>query len=115
MFDSFGQPMLNVDALGTVRNAAGFDTGLRVHERPFETPRVLCAGGFDSGLTLHDDRLFNRWQQPLPVTINRYEPPAFKPLELPVFKPFEMPKPTWRLFEPEPVSEPFEFGLKKWW
>lgn len=94
MFNSFGAPVFHVDALGTVRDAAGFSTGVRVQHNMFDSPRLVGLDGSSVGLTLRDNRVFDRWNQPLNVTI--------KPLE-PVFKPLE------------PAFKPLDFGPKKYW
>jgi hypothetical protein len=97
MFDDFGRPVLSVDILGTVRDAAGFGTGMRVQDSSVGHPRRTTTFGADLGLTLRQDRVFDRWNQPVNLTI--------KPIE-PVFKP---PEPI------EPVFMAFDFQIKTRW
>lgn len=103
MFNSFGAPVFHVDTLGTVRDAAGFSTGIRVQYNTFDSSRLVGMGGHDIGLTLRQDRVFDRWNQPLNMTIRPLEP-MIKPLE-PIIKQFK------------PAFDPLDFGPKKkeWW
>lgn len=100
MFENFGAPKFQVDALGTVRDSAGFSTGLRVQYNGFESPRLLGMDGSHVGLTLRQDCVFDRWNQPLNVTIKPFES-WNRPLE-PVFK---------------PTIDPLDLGFSKkaWW
>lgn len=74
MFNNFSSPVFRVDALGTVRDSAGFSTGLRVQYHGFGTPRLLGIDGCDVGLTLRQERVFDRWNQPLAARIQSFDP-----------------------------------------